>query len=333
MTLSKNETRDLYRRRARRYDLAVRIYPLFGFDLNRYRRDTVAALALRPGDTAVELGCGTGLNFEVVQAAIGPAGKLIGVDLTDAMLAVARERVRKAGWTNVELVQADLAEWPFPAGVGGVYSTLALTLVPEYDAVIARAARALRPEGRLAVFDMREPAGWPAWLVRFAAWLNSPFGVSVALADRHPWESIRRHLTQTAYQEYYFGVLYLCAGENRRAGSAADAGTLAPSPACESRARRGFGRGAAGLAVAPGAGSTSRASRPISAQSRHSVSLIWCARIRRDSGAVGVRAYHTSLISTRGSPAASKRKVAGRACPRIARIRALDVFPHVTQIT
>lgn len=213
MALNKIETRDLYRRRAKRYDLAVQIYQLFGFRLEQHRQDTVAAVALKPRDSVVELGCGTGLSFASVQRAIGSKGKLIGVDLTDAMLDVARERVAREGWTNVELIQADLAEWQFPIGVSGGNSTLALTLVPEYDAIIERASRALKPEGRLAVLDMKEPAGWPAWLVRFAAWLNRPFGVSLELADRHPWESIRRCLTETEYKEYYFGALYLCAGK------------------------------------------------------------------------------------------------------------------------
>jgi len=213
MTLTKNETRDLYRKRAPRYDLLVLIYRVFGFDLKRYRRETIEGLALGPGDTVVEIGCGTGLNFEYVQRRIGKGGKLIGVDLTDAMLDVAKDRVAREGWANVELVQADVAEWAMPNGLEGVFSTLALTLVPEYNAVIGKASRALNMGGRLAVFDMKEPSNWPHWLVRFAAWLNKPFGVSLELADRHPWVSIRRYLTEVKFREYYFGALYLCVGE------------------------------------------------------------------------------------------------------------------------
>jgi ubiquinone/menaquinone biosynthesis C-methylase UbiE len=213
MALDKNETRELYRQRARRYDLAVKIYPLFGFDVERYRQDTVAALSLSPGDTVVELGCGTGLNFKYLQDKIGPQGKIIGVDLTNAMLAVARDRVVREGWSNVELIQADVSRWSMPQGVAGFFSTLALTLVPEYDLVIEHASHALRPGGRLAVLDMKEPANWPHWLVRFFAWLNKPFGVSLELADRHPWESIRQYLTEVEFREYYFGALYLSVGE------------------------------------------------------------------------------------------------------------------------
>lgn len=213
MALNKFETRDLYRKRAQRYDWSVLIYRLFGFELDRYRRRTIAALALEPGDTVVELGCGTGLNFEYVQRRIGPGGRLIGVDLTDAMLDVAQERVSREGWRNVELVRADVSQWEMPAQVDAFYSTLALTLVPEYDSVIRRSGRALKTGGRLAVFDMKQPQNWPYWLIRLAAWLNKPFGVSLDLAERHPWESIRQYLTEVAFKEFYFGALYLSVGE------------------------------------------------------------------------------------------------------------------------
>jgi len=171
----------------------------------------------------VDLGCGTGLNFEHLQRVVGSAGTVVGVDLTDAMLAQARRRVEAAGWRNVELVQADLATYTIPRGVDGILSTLALTLVPEYDAVVERASLALRPGGRLAVFDLRRPDGWPEVLVRLAAWLNSPYGVSLELADRHPWESVQRYLTEVEYREFYLGAVYLSVGEARQTPHGRDA--------------------------------------------------------------------------------------------------------------
>lgn len=213
MILSKRETRDLYRRRAKRYDLAVWIYRLFGFRLDYYREQTVKALRLSPGDLVVELGCGTGLNFPYLERAVDSEGKIIGINLTDLMLEVARDRVEREGWHNVELVQADVSQWALPESVSGFISTLAITLVPEYDLVIRRASQALVPGGRIAIFDMKEPDRWPEWLIRLAAWLNKPFGVSLELANRHAWESVRSYLTEVEYKEYYFGALYLSVGE------------------------------------------------------------------------------------------------------------------------
>lgn len=67
MALGKDETRDLYRQRARRYDLAVHLYRLAGFRVRHYREEAVRALCLRDGDTVVEIGCGTGLNFMLLE--------------------------------------------------------------------------------------------------------------------------------------------------------------------------------------------------------------------------------------------------------------------------
>lgn len=215
MVLNKRETRDLYRKRARNYDLAVLIYPLFGIRVNRYRQLTAKSLNLKPGDTVVELGCGTGLNFTYLQDQIGESGSIIGVDLTDAMLEVARQRVQDNGWKNVELVQSDMAEYQFPSGIDAALSTLAITLVPEYDQVIQHAAEALKTGRRLAILDLKRPDNWPQWLVRFVAWLNKPFGVSLELAERHPWESNSLYLDQVLFQEFYFGALYLSVCEKK----------------------------------------------------------------------------------------------------------------------
>lgn len=113
-----------------------------------------------------------------------------------------RKRVQAAGWRNVELVQIDLAHFDFPSHVAAVLSTLAITLVPEYDEIICAGAAALKPGGRLAVMDFKRPDHWPEWLVRLAAWLNKLYGVSVELESRHPWESINRYLTPILFREY-----------------------------------------------------------------------------------------------------------------------------------
>ena len=213
MLLTKQQTRALYRKRAKAYDAAIWLYRACGVRMDRYRRRTVAGLALRPGDTVVDLACGTGLNFPFLEEAVGSSGRVVGVDLTDAMLARARRRVEEAGWRNVELVQDDLATYRPPHGVRGALSTLALTLVPEYELVIRAAADALAPGGRFAVFDMKRPDAWPEWLVRAVVRLNAPYGVSLELADRHPWESIRRSLHEVEYREFYWGALYLSVGQ------------------------------------------------------------------------------------------------------------------------
>jgi ubiquinone/menaquinone biosynthesis C-methylase UbiE len=207
---------ELYRRRAASYDVATELYRLVGFPLGRFRQRAVDSLRLQPGDTVVEIGCGTGANFSRIEQRIGPSGRLIGVDLTDAMLERARARVEREGWTNVELVHSNAEEFQFPEGVDGILSTLALTLVPGYAEVIARGARALAPRGRWVVADLKEPDGWPRWAVELGIALCKPYGVTLEFAARHPWEALQRELPDTRVDELFFGAAYVATGQ--RAG-------------------------------------------------------------------------------------------------------------------
>jgi ubiquinone/menaquinone biosynthesis C-methylase UbiE len=213
---TREQVRAIYSRTASYYDRAVRIFPLVGARVGRYRRQAVAALRLQRGATAVEMGCGTGLNFPLLHAAVGTEGRIIGVDLTGAMLDEARERVARNGWANVELVHCDMAEYEMPALVDGVISTFALTLSPDFDAVIERASATLGPEGRMVLLGLKRPP-WPEPLVRFAAWLNRPFAVTVDAGERHPWESMRAHFEEVDFREYYMGAIYLSTGRGRAA--------------------------------------------------------------------------------------------------------------------
>ncbi len=194
MAFPKPDLVELYRRRASRYDAVAGVFDLLGFAERRYRAAAIESLQLRPGSRVLDIGCGTGLNFPLLERLVGPGGAVFGVDLTDAMLLKACERVRRAGWSNVHLTQGDAAEYEFPPALDGIVSTFALTLVPEFDEVVRRAAAALAPGGKLALLDFKRPERTPGWLVRLGVLLNRPFGVTLDLAERHPWESVARHL-------------------------------------------------------------------------------------------------------------------------------------------
>src|SRR5580704_7418638 len=122
---------ETYRKKAKHYDVTSRLYPAPGYPQRGQRLRAVQALGLRAGDTVVDMACGTGLNFSLLEKAIGPAGRIIGVDLTDAMLAQAQDRIETNGWRNVSLVQADAAGFDFPTEVDAILSTYALSQVPE----------------------------------------------------------------------------------------------------------------------------------------------------------------------------------------------------------
>lgn len=213
MVLNKEEILNLYRKRAKNYDISANLFYLLGFREQAYRKKAVTALNLHPGDTVVEIGCGTGLNFPLLQRNIGSTGKIIGVDLTDHMLDQARERVAREGWSNVELVHMDAAQYQFPENVNGIMSTFAITFVHEYDSIIKNGGKALKPGGRFVILDLKLPENLPFWLVQLGVWITSPFGVTLEAGRRHPWESIEKYLTETSFTEFYMGFTYISVGE------------------------------------------------------------------------------------------------------------------------
>jgi len=214
---SESEMIRLYGKRAPHYDAYSKIFPLLGFRIEFYRRKAIAALDLKPGETVIDLACGTGLNFSHLQKAVGKEGRIIGVDICEAMLFEARKKIQENGWKNVELVKCDVAEYKFPKNVDGIISTYAITLVPQYDNVISRGAAALKPEKRFVILDFKKPEGWPDWFVRLTVRLFvAPFGGGLEMAERHPWESIEYNLTMVSFREFYFGAVYLVCGERTR---------------------------------------------------------------------------------------------------------------------
>jgi demethylmenaquinone methyltransferase/2-methoxy-6-polyprenyl-1,4-benzoquinol methylase len=170
----------------------------------------------------VEIACGTGLNFSLIEQAIGPGGRIVGVDLTDAMLAQAEQRIELTGWSNVSLVQADAAEFNFPREVDAILSTYALTQVPECGAVIARGAEALSRSGRLVVLDLKVPDNAPRWLAQVGRTLVRPFGSMDEWIERRPWETIRAAMDQTladlSWTELSFGTAFLAVGSSAGQG-------------------------------------------------------------------------------------------------------------------
>ena len=207
---------EVYRRKAKRYDITSRLYPAPGYPQRGQRRQAVQELRLGRGDTVVDMACGTGLNFSLLEEAVGPEGRIVGVDLTDAMLDQARGRIETNGWSNISLVHADATEFDFPAGVDAILSTYALTQVPECREVIADGAAALSGGGRWAVLDLKVPDSTPRWLAQLGIATVRPFASIDEWIARRPWHAIRMAMQETlvdvSWIELFFGTAFLAAG-------------------------------------------------------------------------------------------------------------------------
>ena len=207
---------EVYRKKAKHYDVTSRLYPAPGYPQRAQRRLAVQELRLVPGDTVDDMACGTGLNFPLLQEAIGPDGRIVGVDLTDAMLDQARQRIETNGWSNVSLVQADASEFEFPGEVDAILSTYALSQVPDCGTVIAHGATALADGGRCVVLDLKVPAGAPQWLAQLGTAVVRPFASIDEWLARRPWEAIRaamqEELADVSWAELFLGTAFLAAG-------------------------------------------------------------------------------------------------------------------------
>lgn len=107
------------------------------------------------GETVVDLGCGAGLDLLIAAQKVGPAGRVIGVDMTDDMLAAARGAAERAGATNVEVRKGVIEDLPIEdASVDWVISNCVVNLSPEKERVFAEIHRILRPGGRFSISDI-----------------------------------------------------------------------------------------------------------------------------------------------------------------------------------
>lgn len=207
---------ETYRKKAKNYDITSRLYPVPGYPQRAQRHRAVQALGLQTGDSVIDIACGTGLNFPLIEEVVGPEGRILGVDLTDAMLAKAEDRIESNGWTNVSLVQADAVDFDFPSEVDAILSTYALSQVPECAEVIAHGAAALSEGGRWVVLDLKVPDNTPGWLAHLGTAGLRPFASIDEWMMRRPWETIRgamgQELTECSWTELMFGTAFLAVG-------------------------------------------------------------------------------------------------------------------------
>ena len=202
------------RRTRRRWTLLAPLYECRVRLFLRWRGPAVDALHLRPGDTILDLACGTGLNFSHVMKRSGAEGRIVGVDCTRAMLERAGRKATRHGWTGVRLIEGDAAHLPLAsASCDAVLCSYAMAIIPDYRGALDEAARVLRPGGRLVLLEPK--VGSTLWgltatpLVAFAGWFS---GVDLW---RRPWEELPRLLADVSFREYAGGIVYIASGSKR----------------------------------------------------------------------------------------------------------------------
>jgi ubiquinone/menaquinone biosynthesis C-methylase UbiE len=191
-----------YRRMAGAYDLATAW-------LEPYRHRAVSELRLLPGDVVLDVGCGTGMSFPPIQAAIGPEGRLVGIEPSPEMLCRARERVRTVGWTNVTLLEASAEQAVIPVQADAVLFAFTHDVVRSPKA-LANVLGHVRAGGRMA-------AAGPKWSplappLNLMVWQVARQFVTTFEGFARPWTELERVVPKLAVEETYFGCMYLAWG-------------------------------------------------------------------------------------------------------------------------
>jgi arsenite methyltransferase len=165
-----------------------------GADLGLGCGNPNAIAALKPGETVLDLGSGGGFDAFLAARAVGPSGRVIGVDMTPEMISRARENARKVAASNVEFRLGEIEHLPVAdSTVDAIMSNCVINLSPEKEAVFSEALRVLKPGGRLAISDVVAIAPIPPELQTQAAALAG------CISGAAPLDELKQMLTRVGF--------------------------------------------------------------------------------------------------------------------------------------
>ena len=169
-----------------------------------YRHRARLALDVHPGGRVLDLACGTGLSFRHLHDLVGATGQVTGVDVTPAMLDIARARIVRQGWSNVAVREADAAELPFPdTSFDKALCAYALNIIPDYTRAIAEVARVLVPGGQFVVLDVRMLSS------QLPRWLHGMPHICAVDLEHQTIDVLRRMFPSVMVRTYAAGLFYI----------------------------------------------------------------------------------------------------------------------------
>ncbi|SRR5712691_3360575 len=198
------------------------------------RREAVAGLCLERGETVLDVGCGTGASFALLEEAIGPRGHLIGIDQSRAMLERARYRAEQAGWRNTSLIEASAEDAVVGAVADAALFFFTHDILQSAEAV-TNVLRAVKPGGRVVAAGGKRGRWW-LLPINLAWWLIARPYITTLRGAGEPWRLLVPRLVDLDVQARVLALLYIAGGRRGVEGAATSVG--ADRPASNGRDRR-----------------------------------------------------------------------------------------------
>jgi ubiquinone/menaquinone biosynthesis C-methylase UbiE len=156
--------------------------------IETFRRQYVGRLGLKPGETVLDVGCGTGFSFPMLEEAVGPQGRVIGIEQSPDQLALARALVERSGWHNVTLLNSPVEDANIPAGADAALISFSHDIMRTPKG-LENVIRSLKPGARIVAVGMKW-APWWALGVNLRTWRIARTFITTFEGFSRPWSHL-----------------------------------------------------------------------------------------------------------------------------------------------
>lgn len=173
-----------------------------------YRKKAIASLNLTGNSVVLDVACGTGLNFKIIESYLCNSGRLVGVDFSHGTLKLARSQIEKRKWTNIELVNMRITDYNPGILFDASLCTFALESMPDYKAAVDKIFHLLKSRGKFAMIGVKASSQIPHKIGNtFVEWFTRQFGgIDVR---RNAFKYIKSKCSSFDYEECFGGFYYI----------------------------------------------------------------------------------------------------------------------------
>jgi arsenite methyltransferase len=212
MALNETNLRSL-----RKYKKKAKLYDSTAHRTDWIREETIGLLGLKPGDTVLDVGCGTGLSFEALLNCVGPSGNVIGIDQSPEMIRIAQERIAKNGWSNVTALESLTESVTLPRAIDAYLFHYTHDIL-QSELAVKTLLSAASAKAVISVAGMKYFPLWTGPLNIYAFFKNYAWN-GYRRGLRRPWRHLEKYAKITFWRSTQLGMGYIataiyCRSEN-----------------------------------------------------------------------------------------------------------------------